>query len=262
MSALVTLLNLALSAVIGIRLLLRARDRDSGPEIALAVYFLACAVFGSTLSITVYSSLGDSGFALSESTTRLLITTYVLCNSVGGCAIYVFTWRTFRMGETWPLLVVATAIAAVASAYVWNAATGEFVVKVLPGPGYWLERGVFVAGMAWMSIESLRYWALLRRRARIGLAEPLLVNRFLLWGIWAATVGVLASSDLAARLAYVYMTGETTALLVDEAMPIIVVTVAATSIGGAIAAGTLWLTFFPTPRYARWIEARHETAGA
>jgi len=261
-SALVTLLNLALSALVGVRLLLRARHPQSGPEIALAVYFLGCAVCGSTLSITVYSSLGDNGFALTEETTRLLVAAYTLCNSIGGSAIYVFTWRTFRMGQTWPIALVAAAVAAIAAAYVHNAAGGNFSVAVLPGPAYWVERGVFLLGMVWMSIESLRYWAALRRRARIGLAEPLLCNRLLLWGVWAATVCLLASSDLIARLAYVWMTGETVTLLVDEAMPIIVVTVVATSIGGAVAAAALWLTFFPTRGYARWIESRHAAQGA
>lgn len=225
------------------------------------MYFLACAVFGSTLSITVYSSLGDSGLALSDKTTRLLIAAYMLCNSIGGCAIYIFTWRTFRMGRAWPLAFVGLAIATVAFAYVVNAATGQFEIRVLPSAAYWVERGVFLSGMAWMSIESLRYWRALQRRARIGLADPLLCNRFLLWGIWAAAVGVLASSDLIARLAYVWLTGETQTLLVDEAMPIIVVTVATTSLCGAVAAGTLWLTFFPTRGYARWIDAQYTTQG-
>jgi hypothetical protein len=40
-----------------------------------------------------------------------------------------------------------------------------------------------------------------------------------------------------------------------------VVTVATTSIVGAIAAGTLWLTFFPTRGYSRWIESRHAAQG-
>jgi hypothetical protein len=57
-----------------------------------------------------------------------------------------------------------------------------------------------------------------------------------------------------ARVAYYWKTGEATVLHVEQAMPIVVATVAVTAGIGAVAAASLWLTFFPTPRYLRWVE--------
>ena len=74
--------------------------------------------------------------------------------------------------------------------------------------------------------------------------------------------GALALSDLVARIAYVWTTGETTVLIVERAMPIIVVTVAVTALIGAVAAASLWLTFFPNRRYVRWIESQQAKRAA
>ena len=95
----------------------------------------------------------------------------------------------------------------------------------------------------------------------MGRAEPVVVNRFWVFWLWATATGLLALSDLAARIAYFWKTGETTLLLVEQAMPIIVATVAITACIGAVAAASLWLTFFPAKRYLVWVEARHTVRG-
>ena len=46
------------------------------------------------------------------------------------------------------------------------------------------------ASYLWVFLESFRYFALLRRRRRLGLADPVITNRFLLFAIW--TGGVVA----------------------------------------------------------------------
>ncbi len=43
-------------------------------------------------------------------------------------------------------------------------------------------------------------------------------------------------------------------------MPIVVVTVGLTSLLGALSAVTLWLTFFPTRAYIRWLEQRQSAS--
>ncbi|MGH0032778.1 MAG: hypothetical protein ACQGVC_23540 [Myxococcota bacterium] len=128
---------------------------------------------------------------------------------------------------------------------------------VIPGAAYWIERSLYCGSFVWVASESWRYWGAQRKRLRIGLADPVVANRFALWGAWSSATAALAFSDLAARVAYVWSTGETTVVIVEKAMPIIVVTVAITAIVGAVAAASLWLTFFPTRRYLGWIEARH-----
>ena len=113
-----------------------------------------------------------------------------------------------------------------------------------------------------MTFESFRYWALLQRRLRIGLADPLVANRFLLWGVWAATVTLLNLSDPLARAWYCAVAGTTTELIPEVARHMIVVVVALTSALGLVAAACLFLTFFPTAGYRRWVLSRQVPASS
>lgn len=261
-SGIITIANLLLAFVIGLRLVERARRPESGPEIWLAVYFLVGACLGGGVSIAVYSSLGGEGFDFTTRMESLLVATYVLCNGIAGASIYLFTWQAFRAGSRVARIAVGLALATVAACYVMNWLGGEFVVTVIPGPAHWIERSVFLGGFAWMTSEALHYWAMQRRRLRLGLADPVLCNRFLLWGVWATATGLLGLSELVARIAYVWTTGEREVVVVEAAMPIIVVTVAFTSLVGVVAAAALWLTFFPAPGYLRWLEQRHAARAA
>ena len=70
------------------------------------------------------------------------------------------------------------------------------------GPGHWigwLGRTMAIFGVAF---ESFRYWRMLRRRLRLGLADPVVTNRFLLWAVWAACSTLNFVADLASRALY------------------------------------------------------------
>jgi hypothetical protein len=110
--------------------------------------------------------------------------------------------------------------------------------------------------MLWVSVESFRYYAMLRRRLRLGLTDPVLTNRFLLWAIWAAAVFLNLSADPVARLAYAVSAGTRGGAVVPEiAAPIVLVTISVTMVLGAVSAVTLFLTFFATEGYRRWVES-------
>jgi hypothetical protein len=259
LSGLVTAASLALAAVVGARLLWRAVRGTSGPEVWLAGYFLCGAFLSSLINIVLYSSLGDRGLPISDETFSTALTVSTFLVGIAGTSAYVFTWQTFRPGAAWARALVLAAVAVFAVTWTFQAATGRFALVVMPGPAFWIERSFFCGAFVWAAVESFRYHAALRRRLRIGLADPVLVNRFWLWGAWASATGLLAVSELLARIVYVWTTGQTEVVLVDRAMPIIVATVAVTSSVGGVAVALLWLTFFPSRRYQGWIEARHAT---
>jgi hypothetical protein len=263
-SALVTLLNLGLAATIAGRLLWRARSGTRGPELWLAGYFLLAAFLGSMLSISVYSSLGSDGFRFSDATASLLLAGSTLSASIGAVCVYVFTWRTFRPDAARARALVACAAAVFASTWLYQWIAGAFMVVVFPGPAYWIERSVYCGAFLWVGIESFRYFGALRRRLRIGLADPVLTHRFWLWGMWSVATLVFALCDLAARIAYVWTTGETEVLVVEKAMPIIHATVAISALLGLTAATCLGLTFFPPRRYTAWVASHyaHDTEAA
>jgi hypothetical protein len=56
------------------------------------------------------------------------------------------------------------------------------------------------APMLWACFESLRYWRRMRRRAEVGLADPVVANRFALWAIWTGAFAGLPLAALVLRV--------------------------------------------------------------
>ena len=103
----------------------------------------------------------------------------------------------------------------------------------------WLEFAGQVAGYGWTAAESFVYYAKMKRRAAHGLADPVVVNHLLLWGVYA-------SMYCASQTGY----GFALALFED-------LTTLDTLLGGLAIAGqiSVWLAFFPPQRYASWLRA-------
>ena len=135
-----------------------------------------------------------------------------------------------------------------------------FQVQIVNAWPYWINVAVRESALVWLTVESFLYWSQLRRRAKVGLADPLLVNRFLLWGVWAGTMSAMQLSDPVSRVWYWAIAGTTDTWIMDVGRPIIVSMILVASLLGAITASTLFLTFFPTRGYRRWIASLGATA--
>jgi len=85
----------------------------------------------------------------------------------------------------------------------------------------------------------------MRKRQALGLADPVVTNRFLMWGVGAA----LAS--LGTGIATV------TALLTDVSPLESAAIVGSSSAHGFAAAIAIWLAFLPPAPYQRWLRRRH-----
>ena len=91
----------------------------------------------------------------------------------------------------------------------------------------------------------------MRRRLRLGLADPVVTNLFFLWGIGAGAAGLGTAIGTIAQL----VTG-----LTPTQMPWITLS---SSLHGLTAAVALWLAFVPNQTYLQFIEARaRKRAGA
>lgn len=133
-----------------------------------------------------------------------LQTSGLLCVSAGAAALWLFTWRTFRPGETWAACLVAGAVAILVLSFAMLAIDGAFAEPIVRS-GAWFWPGFVVRGLslAWAGGESIRYYRLMKRREALDLAEPLVTNRFLLWGIGAmagATATVFSGTMIALDL--------------------------------------------------------------
>ena len=254
--ALVTLLNLILCLVVGTRLLRTGLGPDRRPELALAIYFLASAFFSTVCQSVVYGGVIDPSVALPDGASRLVLGLGVLGMSVGGAAVFAFTWLSFRRDARWARWAAVAGSLIAIGGFVFEALHEGFTITLYPGPGHWVAWAGRTAPMVWVTAESLRYWALLRRRLRLGLADPVVVNRFLLWGIWSAATFVNLAADPIARGIYAAVAGTTTEIVMEVVEPVVIGTMAVTMVLGVISAATLFLTFFPTAGYRRWLASR------
>jgi hypothetical protein len=256
LTGIVTALNLMLSLVVGLRLLARAaRGGWPTPELSLAIYFLVSAFLGTPPQVVVYGGMGDPRLAVPDPLARGLLAFAVLAMAIGACAAYVFTWKTFQPDRTWARALVVAGCACVTLGYAIEAVREGFAPVMFAGPGHWIGWAGRTAAVLGIAFESFRYWRKLRRRLRLGLADPVVTNRFLLWAVWAACATLTYVADLASRTLYWLIFG--TILPVPEYLDVMVApTIAVTMVLGAVSAMMLFLTFFPTPAYLRWVEAR------
>jgi hypothetical protein len=241
--------------VVGLRLLARARRGWPVPELTLALYFLLSAFASTPPQILVYGGMSDARLAVAEPMSRALLAFAVLAMAIGAAAIYLFTWKTFRPERGWAKAIVAAGCASLVIGYAIEAAAEGFAPVVFAGPGHWIGWAGRSAAMLVVAIESFRYWRMLRRRLHLGLADPVVTNRFLLWSIFAACATLNLVADLASRGLYWKIYG--TIQPVPEYLAATVApTILVTMLLGVVSAVTLFLTFFPSPAYCRWIERR------
>jgi hypothetical protein len=227
------------SAVVGVRLLrLAARTREV-PELALGSAFVLLGTLGHPLAI-----LARSG-ALTPEAGAPLLAAALAAQDLACLGIYVMTWRTFRPAERAPgaavLLVAAGFAVSVA------ASAGDGFAAADAGWGYWLGLALRAGAFLWTACESLRQHALLRRRMRLGLADPVVADRFRLWWISNLALCVGFAVFAAAKLA-------------QEGSATSPVALAVTSLVGTLSGVATWLAFLPPARYTRWVAARARAA--
>lgn len=258
-SGLVTFGLMALSFVIGVRLV-RLGRRASGPELWLGLYFLIYGCFATSASITVYLGWSAPEVAFSDATTRMLNATFYALSTIGMTCLLHFTQRTFRPGSRGARAFVWADAAILAGAAIGVGVTEGFQVRVLNGAFYWIHFFARLAPFVWVAVESFRYGARLQRRVAIGLADPLLADRFRLWGLWSTVLALTSLSDPFARFWYWKLSGSTTQWVSEIGRPIIDVLIPLTCGFGIAAVMLLFLTFFPTPAYRRWVARRGATS--
>lgn len=151
--------------------------------------------------------------------------------------LLLFTRVAFRPGSRSGGALVAGLVLAMLAGFVGSGTLGDWGGFRNDNPWIWLEEGAHLAAYLWASAEAAAYYAKLRRRRQLGLADPLVVNRILLWAVYG---GAFAVYQLV-WMAVVAWSEDLTAL-----DPLLV----ALSVGGQVA---LWLAFAPPLPYRRWL---------
>ncbi|MCG8591317.1 MAG: hypothetical protein MJE66_18645 [Proteobacteria bacterium] len=221
------------SAFMGVRLLLLHRRTRRVPELTMGLAFICGGAMAFPLMTLAQSFEPGSGPAIAA------LLAGRLGSTVGAASLYLFTWLVFRRESAAGKTILASGLLALTVGMIGPELYFGMGVRMTDGPWFWLVVVARGASYLWAAVESLWYWRGMRRRQRLGLADPLVANRFLLWGVASVAPALIFTLTGLAAL----FPGPA----VQEALT------NATSVCGFASAVTIWLAFFPPARYARWI---------
>lgn len=221
---------------IGVRLLLLARRTRGLPEFAVGLACVCSGFLGMGLQ-----TLGDSPPLSPDLAHQVFAAGRVLVH-VGILCQVLFTWRVFRPERRWAAAAFASFVAAVAAISLGGASAGTLGDRDDGGLWFLLQVAVHALALAWGAFESGLYWTRMRRRLVLGLADPVVANRFL---VWAVAIGFGALAVAVEGVLHV----------IPDIGP--TGTIASICAGlGAVSILGYWLTFFPPRAYCRWLDGR------
>jgi len=234
------LVMIVADGVVGARLLLLARRTRRLPELCFGLSFLSLGVLGYPLSIVARKA------AMAGTPVAGLLPTALFFQDLASLSMLVATWQTFRPAARWLRSVVWAAVAVFAASLLGDSLlAGAWLLR---DGGAWYELGFWARASAyiWATVEAGRYYAAMRRRLKLGLADPVVTDRFRLW--------TLSSCAISAAFLIFYM-GRLWAENVATSLPVLT----ATSVAGLVAGMTVWLTFLPPDAYVQRVRVRAET---
>jgi hypothetical protein len=225
---------------IGIRLLILAARTRKLPELVMGLALLLTGAVGYPVI-----AVARAGVTLSDDVRAALAFTYMLSMVIGIGAIAVFNWRVYRPESRRADLAVLTIIAAMAACCIGQGMGPGYLDAAVRITSPWLLGQLFIpsSALGWAAVESIRYHLLLRRRLALGLADPLISDRFRLWGIGTTAATLLnGTSSTTTAMGFDMSTALSGALLIGAL--------------GLVSALTTWFAFAPPGAYVRWVCAR------
>jgi hypothetical protein len=218
--------------------LARAANRSRAlPELLVGIYFLLVPV-GISLSIRVGRFDPEAAWIV-RAASNLLFT-------AGGVALTLFAWSVFRRDARWARVLAFAGSAALLLTWAIAIPLGIYASDL----SLFLLLPVYVS-YVWVFAESLRSFLAFRRRERLGLADPVVVNRFLLFAIWTGSVGAITLLGVGGSILHVARgTFHDGGGLAD---PLIL---GVTRLLALPIAVSIFLTFLAPARYHAWLRAR------
>lgn len=217
------------------RLALRTRRL---PEMLVGVYFLLVP-FGISLAIRV-DRFDPEWAAAVRATSNALFT-------LGGVALLLFAWSVFRLDAGWAKALAWGGSSILVAVWALGMPAGFYQAG---GTGFLLLMPVF-ASYFWVFFESLRYYGLLRRRRKLGLVDPVLANRFLLFAIWTGSVVAITVLGVAGAVAQLLAGSFHDGGGLGDPVILGVTRVLCVPI-----AASIWLIFLAPARYHAWLQRR------
>lgn len=247
-----TFLFVLASAVVSVRLLLLSRRTRRTPELYLGLGILGTAVLGYGVLIAAAVAHGTASADLMTDSLRTLRGSGQILHDAGVAMTIVFVVSVFRPQERWAKLLAGMMLLSLWGGCLgWELKNG-FRSSARGNAFWWMHYATIWTYPLWTTIESYRYYGLMRRRVALGLAEPLVTNRFLVWGtaslgtllaVWISSISFFIPRDPATLAAW------------SPGIQIATATV------GVATVSLYYLTFFPPSWYRAWV-ARNALAPA
>jgi hypothetical protein len=229
--------------IVGVRLLLLSFRTGGTPERLLGAGLLVMG-FSYLLYNLPFAFADDLPFGPFYLAARLLTCTSAI-------AFALFTWIVFRRRDTWGLWVIAGTLVCMSAGLAGSAWVGDWEgIDPLRNPWWWAEWVALTATEAWMGAEAFVHYGSARQRVRLGLCDPLVCNRFLLWGLAASLWLVVQFTVIAQNIEY---------QLAHQWSPFMDTLVGITEM---ISIAMIWLAFFPPRFYRRWVRGATPAAKA
>lgn len=233
------------SLVTGCRLLWMSKRTRQLPEFILGLGLFLMGGLGYPLTM-----LGEFGTGLADGTRAALVMSNQLCGVVGLTLLGAFTWWVFRRDDKIAAALVSATGATFIALFVWRAMTHGFTPIALGGlQAPLLHTLLTIAVLGVSGAESLRYHMQLRKRMRLGLADPLITDRFRLWAV--GMLVAMSLSGIASLCNYFDIAFNTTTI-----------GILTTGVLGSVCAASIWCAFFPPRFYEGRVRARALSAQA
>ena len=234
------LLCTLVGTLVGLKLLSIAARSRKFPEFAIGVALFTYAAL-SQPALLASSVLGEEASVDLQMGLAVLRTIAFYVTLLG---LSVFTWRVFGAESRWrQVLAFGVAFTGLISGGLIIWATWLKLSAGLPTPTYarvgMMAHYVFAFG--WVSLESLHYHAMMRKRQALGLADPVVTNRFFVWGAGEGVASIL----VLVLLILTIFRGE-----ISPGDPIVSWFV---TLAGLVNTLVWWLTFTPPTAYLQWV---------
>jgi hypothetical protein len=226
------------SLVVGVRLLLLARRTREQPEFLIGTAILTGGCLGYTLAVASMQ-VRDGSPELARTLYYLGMPLISLC----AACLYRFWQKLYHPDDKWASWAVVGSALVLSLALVAQWATTTAGSNAAASPWYRLQLPLQAGAYAINVFASIRFHAALRRRVALGLADPIVANRVLLWALAAAAV----------CLQYAYTIGLVWMAPVGgqpDANPVLI------SALGITAASLMVLAFFPPRAYVQLVSRR------
>jgi hypothetical protein len=226
---------------VGIRLFLLGRRTGEIPEKLLGVYFFVTGFAYVGWAIPTVYALGDAAVD------QIDLATWTLY-SIGVVPFAYFTRIAFRPNAAWAKWLLITSLFLLFSGMtMWI--VQAHVNYSLESPWFWSQWLGYTIPCIWLGLEAFLAYASANRRARIGLCDRMVANRYLLFGFFGAFQTFACITDV-----YLARAAMDNNMLIDDGLDVL--------LGSFEMVGIvmLFLAFFPPAFYQRWVSGANTHA--